>query len=141
MQAISHNLAIDPYNALMPGGRPTSKQASFLGQRIAQARQQAGLSQNELAAKLDISRSLIAQWERSAVALKTEQLLALADIFGITIDSLLGRNQATAKRGPGPVGRARHVFDRVSKLPRATQQRILANVEDALTAYEVRKAS
>ena len=40
----------------------------------------------------------------------------------------------------GPVGKARAVFERVSRLPRATQQRILANVEDALTAYEVRKA-
>lgn len=89
---------------------------------------------------LDISRSLIAQWERSAVSLKADQLLALADSFGITIDSLLGRNSSTAKRGSGPVGRARQVFDRVSKLPRSTQQRILANVEDALTAYEVRKA-
>lgn len=122
----------------MPGGRPTNKKASFLGSCIAQARQRAGLSQNDLADKLGISRNVIAQWERSAVSLKAEQLLALADKLGVTVDALLGREPA--KRGTGPVGRARQVFERVSQLPRATQQRILANVEDALTAYEVRKA-
>ena len=139
MQALSHNRPDDPYNPAMPGGRPTNKQASPLGSRIAQARQEAGLSQNELAEKLGINRNLIAQWERSAVALKAEQLLALAEKLGVTVDALLGRSE-TVKRGTGPVGRARHVFERVSKLPRATQQRILANVEDALTAHEVRKA-
>ena len=140
MQAISNNSAKGPYNDGMPGGRPPSKQASPLGQRIAQARQQSGLSQNGLAAKLGIGRSLLAQWERSSVALKSEQLLALADALGVSVDSFLGRDNA-AKRGTGPTGKARAVFERVSQLPRATQQRILANVEDALTAYEVRKAS
>ena len=129
-----------PYNAPMPGGRPTTQKATPLGQRIAQARQQAGLSQNELADKLGIGRSNVAQWERFAVTLKPEQLAALADTLGVTIDALLGR-KADGKRGGGPVGRARAVFERVSTLPRSTQQRILANVEDMLVAHEVRKTS
>lgn len=139
MQAISHILPGDPYNPAMPGGRPTNKLASPLGARIAQARQHAGLSQNDLAQKLGVSRNAIAQWERSAVALKAEQLLALADKLGTSVDALVGRSEPP-KRGTGPVGKARQVFERVSQLPRATQQRILANVEDALTAYQVRKA-
>jgi transcriptional regulator with XRE-family HTH domain len=140
MQALSHNFEFSPYNAAMPGGRPTSKQPSPLGSRIAHARQEAGLSQNELAEKLNISRNLIAQWERSAVALKAEQLSTLADILSVSVDALVGREEAP-KRGKGPIGKARQVFERVSQLPRATQQRILANVEDAITAYEVRKTS
>jgi transcriptional regulator with XRE-family HTH domain len=139
MQAISNNLAKGPYNDGMPGGRPPTKKASPLGQRIALARQQAGLSQNELAKKLGVGRSNIAQWERSGVTLKPEQLASLGDALGVGVEAFLGREDA-AKRGGGPVGKARAVFERVSQLPRATQQRILANVEDALTAYEVRKA-
>lgn len=138
MQGISHNWPSHTYNTAMPGGRPTSKQPTPLGSRIAHARQQAGLSQNDLADKLGINRSLIAQWERSAVALKSDQLSALAEHLGVSVDSLVGRGEAP-KRGAGPVGKARQVFERVSKLPRATQQRILANVEDMLTAHEVRK--
>jgi len=140
MQAISHLQQQAPYNPAMPGGRPTNKQASPLGARVAHARQHAGLSQNDLAKKLGLSRNVIAQWERSAVALKADQLLALADILGTSVDALVGRDEPT-KRSGGPTGKARQIFERVSKLPRATQQRILANVEDALTAYEVRRAS
>ncbi len=139
MQAISNIWPDDSYNAAMPGGRPTNKLASALGARIAHARQHAGLSQNDLALKLGLSRSVIAQWERSAVALKAEQLLALSDLLSVSVDTLVGRSEEK-KRVSGPVGKARQVFERVSQLPRATQQRILANVEDALTAYEVRKA-
>lgn len=140
MQAISDNCEAVEYNAPMPGGRPTTQKATPLGQRIAQARQQAGLSQNELADKLGIGRSNIAQWERFAVALKPEQLAALADTLGVSIDALLGR-KPDAKRAGGPIGRARVVFERVSALPRERQQKILGAVEDMLVAHEVRKAS
>jgi transcriptional regulator with XRE-family HTH domain len=139
VQAFSHIRPIDPYNPGMPGGRPTNRQPSPLGARIAQARQRAGLSQNQLALKLGIGRSALAQWERSAVALKSEQLLALANLLAVSVDFLVGRSEP-AKRPSGPVGKARQIFERVSQLPRATQHRILAGVEDALVAYEVRKA-
>ena len=138
MQALSNNFALLPYNAPMPGGRPTTQKATPLGQRIAQARQQAGLSQNELADKLGIGRCNIAQWERVAVALKAEQLAALADTLGVSVDALIGR-KADGRRGGGPVGRARAVFERVSALPRERQQRILGTVEDLLVAHEARK--
>ena len=100
-----------------------------------------------MAEKLGITQPSYADWERRTVALKPEYLPQLAALLGVGVRahegvdvlSLLGA-QERAKRGAGPVGRARAVFERVSQLPRATQQRILANVEDALTAYEVRKA-
>jgi transcriptional regulator with XRE-family HTH domain len=140
MQAISASFASDPYNALMPGGRPPSKQASPLGQRIAQARQQAGLSQSELAAKLGVGRSNVAQWERFAVTLKPEQLAALSDALGAPVDAFLGR-PAAAKRAGGPVGKAKALFERVSALPRDRQRKILGAVEDMLAAHESRLAS
>lgn len=92
-----------------------------------------------MAEKLGITQPSYADWERRTVALKPEYLPQLAALLGVGVEHLLGA-QERAKRGAGPVGRARAVFERVSQLPRATQQRILANVEDALTAYEVRKA-
>ena len=132
MQALSHNVTLDPYNAAMPGGRPTSKQPSALGSRIAQARQLAGLSQNDLAKKLSISRSLIAQWERSAVALKAAQLATLAETLCVTVDALVGREE-TPRRGKGPVGKTRLIFEEVSTLPRHHQEQIV-KVVSALVA-------
>lgn len=123
----------------MPGGRPPKHERSPFGERLYAARVAAGLSQTQVAEKLGITQPSYADWERRTVALRPDYLPKLAEIFDITVEQLLGIEERP-KRGTGPVGRARQVFERVSQLPRATQQRILANVEDALTAYEVRKA-
>ena len=137
MQAVFNNSEKVPYNVVMPGGRPTTKEASFLGSRIAYARNNVGLSQNELAEKIGISRSLIAQWERSAIALKPEQLLALSEVLRVSIDELLGKTPS--KRSTGPTGRAQKLFEEVSMLPRRKQERILAMVEDMLIAQAAKQ--
>jgi len=122
----------------MPGGRPPKHKRSPFGERLYAARVAAGLSQTQVAEKLGITQPSYADWERRMVALRPDHLPQLATILGVTVEQLLGAEPAP-KRGNGPVGKARQMFERVSKLPRATQQRILANVEDALTAHEVRK--
>jgi transcriptional regulator with XRE-family HTH domain len=139
MQAFFNNPQKGVYNLGMPGGRPTNKERTFLGSRIAGSRELAGLSQRELAERLGIGRNLIAQWERSAVTLKPDQLTALADTFGITVDELLGRS--SAKRAKGPAGRALKTFERVARLPRRQQERVLATVEDLLLAQQAKKVS
>lgn len=138
MQGILYMSPDRPYNHEMPMGRPTTKPRTPLGERIANARQQAGLTQEQLAQKLGVTQRVVTYWERKPVALKPEQLASLTAALGVTADFLLGRAEPKA-RAAGPVGKARQVFERVSKLPRSTQQRILANVEDMLTAHEVRK--
>ena len=110
-----------------------------MGERIATARQQAGITQLQLAKKLGVTQRVVTYWEREPVALKPEQLAALAAALSVTADFLLGR-QESKPRG-GPVGKAKALFDRVSALPRDRQQRILATVEDMLAAHESRKAS
>jgi transcriptional regulator with XRE-family HTH domain len=121
-------------------GRPAKTKRSPLGERIAALRERAGLSQTQLADKLGIGQQTVGYWERRAVALKPAQIEAIAAALGCTPQEILGF-AVPKTRGSGPTGKARQVFERVSQLPRATQQRILANVEDALTAYQVRQAS
>ena len=140
MQAISCMSGFGPYNPAMPMGRPAKTKRAALGERIAAARLEAGLTQQQLADKLGVTQRVVTYWEREAAGLRADQLAQLAEALGVSADYFLGRRSDEKKRGTGPVGKARQVFERVSKLPRATQQRILANVEDALTAYEVRKA-
>jgi len=129
----------DPYNPAMQTGRPAKTKRSPLGERIAALRERAGLSQDQLAQKVGSNQKTVAYWERRAVALKPAQLEAIAAALGCTPQEILGLAEPK-NRGAGPTGKARQIFERVSKLPRSTQQRILANVEDSLTAYEARKA-
>jgi transcriptional regulator with XRE-family HTH domain len=123
----------------MQTGRPAKTKRSEFGTRLHAAREARGLSQAQMAEKLGLAQQSYAAWERRNVALRADQLQQLAVILGVGVDQLLGHEPKPA-RAAGPVGKARAVFERVSQLPRATQQRILANVEDALTAYQVRKA-
>jgi transcriptional regulator with XRE-family HTH domain len=120
-------------------GRPSNRPRPPFGARLHAAREAAGLSQAQVAEKLGISARAYAFWEREPVALKAEQLAALANVLGITADELIGREEPK-KRG-GPTGRLRQLFEQASQLPRSQQQRIVANVEDALAAHEARKAS
>ncbi len=63
----------------------------MLGERIRKLRKERGYSQQQLAIKLNLSQGAVSQWENGQTTPQSEQLSALADIFGITTDELLGR--------------------------------------------------
>jgi transcriptional regulator with XRE-family HTH domain len=118
-----------PYDADMhPGGRPTRKPRSTLGQRLAEARERAGISQTELAEKLRTVQPSIAYWERNAVNLRSDVIIKLIQILGISADELLG-TRPPRQIATKPVGKARQVFHAVSRLPRRQQEKILEVVQ------------
>jgi transcriptional regulator with XRE-family HTH domain len=124
----------DGYVAGMKAGRPTQRPRTPFGERIAQARELAGLTQLQLAEKLGVSQEVIAYWERKPVALRAEQLAALADSLSVTTDYLVGRpvKQPAAK---GPPGKLRLAFERAHKLPRHEQNQIVKFVEAYVSQY------
>lgn len=116
-------------------GRPTTRQRPPFGQRLVAIREEAGLSQRDLADKLAITQRALSWWEREPVALKPEQLIALADALDISIDYLLGRDVKIV-RGPGPTGKAKKAFEAVSKLPRDQQKKIIDVVESFVAQHQ-----
>ncbi len=119
----------DPYDADMhPGGRPSRKPRSILGQRLTTARERAGISQTDLAEKLQTVQPSIAYWERTAVNLRSDVIVKLTQILGISADELLGTRPPRPVAAK-PVGKARQVFEAVSRLPRRQQEKILEVVE------------
>lgn len=97
--------------------------------RLYDLREKAGLTQAQVAERLGISARAYAFWERDPVAVKAEQLAALAKLFDVSVDHLVGQ-KPPKKRNGGQIGMARQAFEQVSKLPRARQQYILRVVED-----------
>lgn len=57
--------------------------------RLQQFRKMNGYSQEVLAEKLGISRQSISKWERAEASPELDNLMALARIYGITVDELL----------------------------------------------------
>ena len=58
---------------------------------MAARRKQAGLSQEALADKLGVSRQAVSKWERAESLPDTDNLIALAALYGLTLDELLWR--------------------------------------------------
>lgn len=60
--------------------------------RISELRQKNNLTQKELAEKLDINYSVLSRIETNDRPIKGDELLKIADFFGVTADYLLGRS-------------------------------------------------
>ena len=60
-----------------------------LSQNIAGLRHAAGWSQEELAARLDVTRQSVSKWESGQSDPSTTNLLALAKLFGVRPEELL----------------------------------------------------
>ena len=63
--------------------------AMTFGEKLQSLRQKAGMSQDVLAEKLDVSRQAVSRWERNETMPETEKVILLADLFGVTTDYLL----------------------------------------------------
>jgi len=133
MQAKCETLFGVVYDDRMQTGRPTTRQRPPFGERLHALRDAAGLSQQQVAEKLGMKHSAYAWWERHPVALRTEQLHRLAEVFGVSVEGLVGSD--SKRRGTGPVGKMRRIFEEASKLPRSQQRQISAVVEALIAQH------
>ena len=60
-----------------------------IANRLVQLRREQGLSQEELASKLGVSRQAVSKWERAESSPDTDNLIALARLYGVSLDELL----------------------------------------------------
>ena len=60
--------------------------------RLLQYRKDSGLSQEELAEKIGVSRQAVSKWERSEASPDTDNLIRLAEVYGVSLDELLRGN-------------------------------------------------
>lgn len=60
-----------------------------IANRLVQLRKANNLSQEELAAKIGISRQAVSKWERAEASPDTDNLIALARLYRISLDELL----------------------------------------------------
>lgn len=74
------------------------------GEKIQKLRKEKGLSQEELAFQLAVSRQAVSKWERDNGYPETEKIVNMSKIFGVSLDYLLNKesdNDATPQEGSG----------------------------------------
>lgn len=64
----------------------------MLSEKIRELRRRAGLSQEELAEKLNVSRQAISKWELGTAVPTADKLVDIADFFGVSLDFLMREN-------------------------------------------------
>lgn len=60
-----------------------------IANRLVELRQALGLSQETLASSLGVSRQAVSKWERGESSPDTDNLIALANLYHISLDALL----------------------------------------------------
>lgn len=67
---------------------------STLGTRLLELRKQKGLTQEQLAEKLNVTNQSVSKWEKDINAPDIALLVELADLFDTSVDYLLGRKES-----------------------------------------------
>ena len=60
-----------------------------LGEKLYELRKKHGLSQEQLAEALNVSRQSISKWEGNVTYPESDKLIALSDYFGVSLDYLM----------------------------------------------------
>ena len=97
------------------------------GKRVAHLRRELGLTQAQLAEQLGISQQLIAAYEAGSRKIPASMLPALAKLFAISLEELVGVEKMPAKRGPASI--LQRQIEQIGMMPRAKQKFITEMLE------------
>lgn len=74
--------------------------AMTLGENLQRLRKAKGLSQDEVAEKLFLTRQSVSKWENDGAEPGVENLKALASLYGVTVDALVGAEELPKEEKP-----------------------------------------
>lgn len=106
-----------------------------IGERITQLRKQQNLSQDELAKKAEVSRTIIGNYERNTNTPSIEVLIKLANVFNVSVDFIIGEGELSA-------------FDKdllkriedIEKLDQDTKQHLFFLIDNVIQNFKTKKA-
>ena len=96
------------------------------GERLQASRKRCGLTQEELAEQLQVSRQAVSKWESGKGYPELEKLLYICERFGVTMDELFA-DELPQTRGETP--------PHETALPRSSLREALANFYTNLSPY------
>lgn len=109
---------------------------SAVGAIIAKLRKGRALTQSQLADRLGVSRSTIAEYERGRLHLNETTLIQLARLFGVSSDELLGlKKPGTTAASPIRLRFSRRIQE-IEKLSESRQKHILRTLDDLIKASD-----
>ena len=73
-----------------------------LAEKILSLRTQRGMSQDDLAEKMEVSRQSVSKWETAQSTPDLDKIIKLADLFGVSVDQLVRDGERPQPPEPSP---------------------------------------
>jgi transcriptional regulator with XRE-family HTH domain len=106
-----------------------------IGERITQLRKQFNLSQDELAKQINVSRTIIGNYERNTNTPSIEVILKIAKTFNVTVDYLIGEGEMSSYD--------KEVIKRIEdidKLDQNTKEHLYFLVDNVIQNFKTKQA-
>lgn len=104
-----------------------------IGDRIARFRKAQGLTQQQLAEHIGVTRTVITDYESGRVRIYDEMLARLAKTLGISTDAILGLDPVTTPPEAPSLRLIKRVAE-IDKLPEPKKKAILKTLDDLIRA-------
>jgi len=104
-----------------------------LGKRITELRKACGMTQAQMAQALDVSQQAVQSWEAGRRRIQISVLPAVAKLFAVSLDTLLGEEAEHAPRKRGPESRLEQQIELIGQLPKG-RQKLVSEMLDAVIA-------
>jgi transcriptional regulator with XRE-family HTH domain len=125
------------YNSNM--ARPSTTEPQDFGALLADLRKSKGLTQIQLAERLESSQQMVDYYERRAANPTVKTIQKIAGALEVAVSELTVQSY-DVKNKPGPKSAIEKRFEKVRSLPKPAQKMIL-EVVDAMLAQHEHKAS
>jgi transcriptional regulator with XRE-family HTH domain len=110
-----------------------------LGARIAQARKEHGLTQQQLADQLGIPQQTLAHYEVARARIPASMLPTLAQLLTLSLDELIGNPLPRSKSRRGSNSRLQQQIEAIEQLPK-TKQQFVSQMLDTVLAQQPRQS-
>jgi len=115
---------------------PLNLSDESVGQRIARIRKLKGLTQVQLAERIGIERTVIANYEKDRLRIYDEMLARIAIALSVTTDEILGLKAVATSRDDAASLRLVRRLRKIELLPPAKQKAIIQTLDMALQSFD-----
>lgn len=109
-----------------------------IGQRLARLRKEKGLSQRELAKKMNLTQSIISAYELDTRTLSAKMVAQFAVFFGATTDEIIGL-KFNGRKKMQPNLRLMKRLHRIETLSEYRQKKIISVIDSLLRDAEAKE--
>jgi transcriptional regulator with XRE-family HTH domain len=105
------------------------EKADSIGARIAQMRKDKGLTQKELAERLQVSQPVVSDYENDVIRIPADVIGRIAPMLDVTSDELLGLRSETRGRAGVKNRRLSRRLQAIDALPKRDQEALLRTID------------